>query len=74
MAYPDVPPDNNSSERALKAAKLKDKVSGGFRSVPGATRFAQLLSLIQTLRKQRLPILATLTAIFKGNDVAISFQ
>jgi hypothetical protein len=24
MAYPDVPPDNNSSERAIKAAKLKD--------------------------------------------------
>ncbi|GAC1649692.1 MAG: hypothetical protein NVS4B12_18960 [Ktedonobacteraceae bacterium] len=24
MAYPDVPPDNHSSERAIKAAKLKD--------------------------------------------------
>jgi transposase len=74
MAYPDVPPDNNSSERAIKAAKIKDKVSGGFRSVPGARRFAQLLSLTQTLRKQHLPILATLTAIFKGSDCAVSFQ
>src|SRR5947209_19837063 len=44
MAYPDVPPDNTSSERAIKAAKRKDKVSGGFRSVQGARRFAQLLS------------------------------
>jgi hypothetical protein len=74
MAYTDVPPDNNSSERAIKAAKLKDKVSGGFRSVPGAKRFAQLLSLTQTLRKQKLPLLATLTAIIKGSGEAVSFQ
>jgi transposase len=73
MAYPDVPPDNNSSERAIKAAKRKDNVSGGFRSVAGARRFAQLLSLTQTLRKQHLPILATLTAIFKGSECAVSF-
>ncbi len=74
MASPDVPPDNNSSERAIKAAKIKDKVSGGFRSALGANRFAQLLSLTQTLRKQTLPILATLTAIFKGIEGAVSFQ
>jgi len=74
MAYPDVPPDNNSSERAIKAAKVKDKVSGGFRSAPGASRFAQLLSLTQTLRKQKLAILPTLTAIFQGNEGAVSLQ
>jgi hypothetical protein len=73
MAYPDVPPDNNSSERAIKAAKLKDKVSGGFRSELGASRFAQLLSLTQTLRKQHLPILPTLTAIFQGIEGAVPF-
>jgi len=74
MAYPDVPPDNNSSERAIKAAKVKDKVSGGFRSAPGASRFAQLLSLTQTLRKQKLAILPTLTAIFQGTQGAVSLQ
>jgi transposase len=74
MSYPDVPPDNNSSERAIKAAKLKDKVSGGFRSAPGASRFAQLLSLTQTLRKQKLPILPTLTALLRGDDSAVSFN
>jgi transposase len=74
MAYPDVPPDNNSSERAIKAAKLKDKVSGGFRSTSGAIRFAQLLSLTQTLRKQKLPILATLITIFQGNEDVVSLR
>jgi transposase len=71
MSYPDVPPDNNSSERAIKAIKLKDKVSGGFRSEPGAFRFAQLLSLTQTLRKQHLPILACLKAVFHGQDLPL---
>ena len=74
MAYPDVPADNNSSERAIKAAKLKQKVSGGFRSVLGASRFAQLLSLTQTLRKQKLPVLTSLTAIFQGHQATVPFQ
>lgn len=74
LAYRDVPPDNNSSERAIKAAKLKEKVSGGFRSPEGASRFAQLLSLTQTLRKQKLAILPTLTAIFQGTPDAVSLQ
>jgi transposase len=71
MSYPDVPPDNNSSERAIKAIKLKDKVSGGFRSEPGASRFAGLLSLTQTLRKQHLPILVSLKAVFHGQDLPL---
>jgi transposase len=71
MNYPDVPPDNNSSERAIKALKLKDKVSGGFRSESGASRFAQLLSLTQTLRKQHLPILDCLKAVVAGQDLPL---
>jgi hypothetical protein len=47
------------------------KVSGGFRSQSGASQFAQLLSLTQTLRKQHLPILASLTAVFKGQDLPL---
>jgi transposase len=74
MAYPDVPPDNNSSERAIKAAKVKDKVSGGFRSGQGASRFAHLLSLTQTLRKQKLAILPTLSALFQGIEGAVSLR
>ena len=71
MSYPDVPPDNNSSERAIKAIKLKDKVSGGFRCEQGASRFAGLLSLTQTLRKQHLPILVSLRAVLAGQDLPL---
>jgi hypothetical protein len=74
MAYPDVPPDNNSSERAMRAAKVKDKISGGFRSPAGATRFADLLSLTHTLRKQHLPLLDSLAAVFQGTDVLPGFS
>ncbi len=74
MAYPGVPPDNNSSERAIRAAKVKDKISGGFRSPAGATRFADLLSLTHTLRKQRLPLLDSLAAVFQGMDILPGFS
>jgi len=71
MSYRSVPPDNNSSERAIKAIKLKDKVSGGFRSESGASRFAGLLSLTQTLRKQHLPILDSLKMVIAGQDLPL---
>jgi hypothetical protein len=74
LAYPDVPPDNNSSERAMRAAKVKDKISGGFRSQTGATRFADLLSLTHTLRKQHLPLLDSLAAVFQGIDILPGFS
>lgn len=49
---PDVPPDNNGSERALRNFKVKQKVSGLFRSTNGADIFATLRSVIDTAIKQ----------------------
>jgi transposase len=72
MSYPTVPADNNSSERAGPGSKAAaDKVSGGFRSDAGASRFAGLLTLTQTLRKQHLPMLASLSAVFMGQDLPL---
>ncbi|MDR1865369.1 MAG: transposase [Bacteroidales bacterium] len=53
LTHPDIPPDNNASERAIRNVKVKTKVSGQFRNVEGkgADRFARLRSVIDTTVK-----------------------
>ena len=46
-----VPADNNASERAIRVFKIKLKVSGFFKSIAGAQRFALLHSIADTTRK-----------------------
>jgi transposase len=52
LFYPEVPYDNNGSERAIRNLKVKQKVSGGFRSDRGAEIFAVLRSVVDTVIKK----------------------
>ena len=52
LLYPDVPPDNNASERAIRNIKVKLKVSGQFKSEQGAKDYATLRSVVDTARKR----------------------
>ena len=55
-----MPFTNNLAERDGRMMKLRQKISGGFRSDDGAKDFAAVRSVLSTARKQGWDILQTL--------------
>jgi len=52
LSNPEVKPDNNDAERALRPVVVHRKVSGGARSDWGAKLVAQMFSFLETVRLQ----------------------
>lgn len=63
----DIPPDNNGSEQAIRNIKIKQKVSGQFKS--GQDAFCVIRSVIDTLRKRKVEVLPCLNLIIKLQPV-----
>lgn len=61
LTDPRVPFTNNLAEQAARMMKLRQKISGGFRSEQGANDFAVIRSLIATAKKQGWNVIETLT-------------
>jgi transposase len=60
LTDPRVPFTNNLAEQAGRMMKVRQKISGGFRSEPGAHDFAVTRSLIATAKKQGWNVIHTL--------------
>ena len=67
MTDPGVPFTNNLAEQAVRMPKVKQKVSGCFRTLTGAQSFCTIRSYLDTLRKQGANLFHALTLTFQGN-------
>jgi len=63
-----VPFTNNLAEQALRPAKTKVKVSGGFRTIEGAKRYARIQGFLDTARKHGRNALRELIAYCQIRD------
>lgn len=65
LYLPGVPPDNNGSERAIRNVKVKQKISGQFKSGRTAQNFAKIRSVIDTTIKNGMNLVDALSLIAK---------
>jgi transposase len=63
LSYPEVPPTNNESERALRGSVVHRKVTNGFRSEWGARAYASLQTVIATAKHKGEDVFQTLAKL-----------
>ena len=73
MTQPDVPFTNNLAEQTVRMPKVKQKVSGCFRTLQGAQTYCVIRSYCATMHKQGANFFESLVATFKGAPSQPSF-
>ena|SRR3989344_3253274 len=66
LEYPGIPIENNQAERDLRFAVILRKLTGGTRSPGGNKSLQRHLSVLQTIRKQGLPLFETFHGLLMG--------
>ena len=67
-----VPFANNLAERAIRMPKVKQRISGCFRTLLGAENFCTIRSYLDTARKQGFGMLHAMRAVFSGQALALA--
>jgi len=67
LEVPGAPLDNNLSERDLRMMKLRQKISGTFRSFDALVDFCRIRGYVSTARKNGINALDALRRVFLGN-------
>jgi hypothetical protein len=62
-----VAPDNNGSERDIRMIKLRQKVSGGLRTLTGAQQFCAIRSYLSTAAKHGMHFFDALVMLTNGH-------
>ncbi len=63
LRHPKVPTDNNASEKAIRSVKVKQRISGYFKSSTSVQQFAVVRSVIDTAIKNGQNVLNSLNTI-----------
>jgi len=66
-----MPIHNNAQESALRSLVIKRKLSFGNDTVQGADRLAQLMSIIETLKRQGRDMYAWFITSFQGETTSL---
>jgi len=69
LIHPEVPPDNNSSERELRPTATYRKVTGGFRSDWGTDLFAAVCSVVGTAGRTGVDAYAAILNTLRGQAI-----
>lgn len=66
-----VPFTNNQAERDIRPVKIKQKVSGGFRSSEGMESYTRINSFISTMRKMNRQVFQELRSVIEGKPFVL---